>query len=499
MFGRSKTLTSQSRTMVNSPPSSPPLSPVLSASTGLYDAPGTVEYKLDPENNTAALGLALDPADVLTDRARGWKDFTTGLKHHFQRLAEAEKAMAKSHAANQKVGLGAGSQWREWSHISPVRDLAFTEDSSIKTLANVFKSDSTTMVSQHASIQKSLESQIVASLHGINQTLKKKLSVLEKEQKERNKERLRDKEMIIKAKEALSKSISFARRPGTDAQRYGDPWLANLAVKQKLTLARAKHNARNQKLVEIKADFKVFEANLVRELKVALIGVSSIAEIMPHRAEHSSDIEQVLGQFDTEREWKLFCAARLDKTGGPAMFETEEYEGHDDPLVGVVHEGQLSRKAKGLIKSYKEHYYFVTAGGYLHEFKAKPHLERGEKLDPEDSIYLGDCTLEPLGTQDRKPEEFILTEKKEDGKMFQRASKSYKFLGSSLAASQQFHAAISAVAKTTMGVVATGSTNAATLSRSNTAPMQAEKPVVAAAVRANTIAGEKPLPETSEE
>ncbi|KAJ3022266.1 UNVERIFIED_CONTAM: hypothetical protein HDU68_009235 [Siphonaria sp. JEL0065] len=436
---------------VPSLPSSPTLGP-----RNLYDAPGSVEYKIDPENNTAALGLALDPADVLTDRARGWVDFVRALKHHFDRLADAEKAQAKSHTANQK----------EWSHPSTLRELAFDGESSIHSISAVFKADATAMASKHAAVQKSLDKQTVSALDNIKKTIKKKVDVLEKEQKERNKERLKDKEMIVKAKENLTKAISFARRPGTDFKRYGDPWLANLEVKQKLALAKTKHAARNQKLTDIKADFKVFEANIIRELKVALIGVSSISEIMPHRANHASDIENALTAFDTEREWEAFCVSRLNKSGGPAMFETEEYEGYNDPLVGIVHEGLLSRKSKGLIKTYKEHYYVVTAGGYLHEFKAKPHIERGEAAEPEDSIYLGDCTLDPLGTQDRKPEEFILTEKKEDGKMFQRASHTYKYIGSNLAISQQFHAAISSVAKSTMGVVSTGSTNA--LGRSNT-------------------------------
>ncbi|KAJ3078393.1 hypothetical protein HK100_010743, partial [Physocladia obscura] len=249
-------------------------------------------------------------------------------------------------------------------------------------------------------------------------------------------------------------------RPGTDARRYGDPWLANIDVKQKLAQAKLKHTARATKIDQVKEDFKVFEANLIRELKVALLGISTISEIMPHKADHSTAIEAALANFDTDKEWAAFCTARLDKSGGPAMFENEQYEHHDDPLIGIVHEGLLSRKGKGLIKSYKEHYYVVTAAGYLHEFKAKPQLDRADPISSEDTIYLGNCTLDSLHTQDRKPEEFILTEKNEDGKAFQRSSHVYKFLGASMREAEQFHAAISSLAKATLGVVATGSTNA---------------------------------------
>ncbi|KAJ3349873.1 hypothetical protein HDU83_000249 [Entophlyctis luteolus] len=428
---------------------SPPGSPVLSPTSTLYGAPGSVEYTVDPENDTTALGLALDPADVLTDRARGWEDFVRALKRHFDRLADAEKAMAKCHAANAK----------EWSHPSQIRNLAFEENSAVRAIGTVFLADANTMSSQHTNVSKSLDKQTVSALDAILKNLKSKVRELLKEQKERNRERVKDTETIVKAKENLAKAISFARRPGADSKRYGDPWLANFEVKQELALAKLKHVARTEKLVQVKADFRVFEANLVRELKVALIGVSSMSEIMPHRSGHATDIEAALAKFDTEKEWQAFCVSRLDKSGGPAMFEKDEYEGFDDPLVGVVHEGLLSRKGKGLIKTYKEHYYIVTAGGYMHEFKSKPQLDRPDEVEPDDTIYLGNCTLESLGAQDRKPEEFILTEKNEDGKMFQRASHVYKFLGASMAAASQFHSAISSLAKTTLGVVATGSTN----------------------------------------
>ncbi|KAI8610980.1 hypothetical protein BC830DRAFT_1172278 [Chytriomyces sp. MP71] len=468
---RSNTVTSAA-TAVNSPPGSPilPSSPALRGDE-LYSVPVESVDHVDPEVNTAALGLVLDPADVLTDRARGWKSLVKSLSHHFDRLADAEKAQAKSHAANAK----------EWSQPSPVRQLAFTETSSINSLVSVLKANAAALASQHAAIQKSLDKQTVMALDGIKKTIKKKVDTLEKEQKDRNRERLKDKEMLVKAKEHLTKAISFARRPGTDATRYGDPWIANMEVKQKLALAKLKHAARSQKLVDMKADFKVFEANLIRELKVALIGVSSISEIQNHRADHAQEIETVLSQMDTEKEWESFCENRLNKSGGPEMFETDQYEGHDDPLVGVIHEGTLSRKSRGLLQTYKEHYYVITAGGYLHEFKKeRPHMERGETPDPSDSIYLGHCSLDPLGAQDRKPEEFILTEKNEDGKMFQRSSKTYKFIGSSMAVSKQFHDAISSVSKVTLGVVATGSTNAV-LGRTSTIVNSVTSPAATAA------------------
>jgi hypothetical protein len=66
--------------------------------------------------------------------------------------------------------------------------------------------------------------------------------------------------------------------------------------------------------------------------------------------------------------------------------------------------------------------------------------------------------LEPYNTPDRKPEEFNLVEKKE-GKVFQRGSTTFKFLGASMEATKSWHEALSSLTKVTMGVVATGTTH----------------------------------------
>ena len=59
----------------------------------------------EDSGDLAALGLLPDPADLLTDRARGWKAFIGSLSDNFDRVADAEKALAKAHAANLKVSL----------------------------------------------------------------------------------------------------------------------------------------------------------------------------------------------------------------------------------------------------------------------------------------------------------------------------------------------------------------------------------------------------------
>ncbi|KAJ3073051.1 hypothetical protein HDU98_002320 [Podochytrium sp. JEL0797] len=132
------------------------------------------DHQIDPESNTAALGLELDPADVLTDRARGWNELVSRLKHHFARLADAEKAQVKSLTANHK----------EWSKPTPLRDIAFGENSTIPVLANLFKSDIRVLISKHAAVHESLDKHTVPALESINHNLKKKLATLDKEQKE---------------------------------------------------------------------------------------------------------------------------------------------------------------------------------------------------------------------------------------------------------------------------------------------------------------------------
>ncbi|KAJ3072420.1 hypothetical protein HDU98_003664 [Podochytrium sp. JEL0797] len=355
--------------------------------------------------------LNLDPADILCDRAKGWKEFVSALKNNYQRKADFEKAELKVLIANQK----------EWTSPFPLRDVSFAEDSAVVKISSAFQSDTTKKVSQHTAMQESLQKQTVPALDGIVSSLTKKLSALEKDQKindvgfqDRRAERRKDEEMITKAKDSLAKSLLLAR-----AQTPGkDPWLIKLELEEKLVLATTKHYARNLSLDAAKTDFKLFEANLIRQLKVALIGVSSFSEIMPTRTDLSEEIEPMLEHFDADVEWDAFCVARLNKSSGPEMFESAQYEGSDDPLVRVVHEGFLDRKGKGIIQTFKEYFYVITASGYLHEFKSRPSLEYGMKVEPDDTICLKECTVEAVGGG-RNPDRFSVIEKK--GTMFQKS------------------------------------------------------------------------------
>ncbi|KAJ3072418.1 hypothetical protein HDU98_003662 [Podochytrium sp. JEL0797] len=338
----------------------------------------------------------LDPADVLIERAKGWKEFVSALKHKFERKAEFEKAELKILVADQK-------------------------------------SDATAKVSQHTALLEGLLNQTVPALDGLNQSLKKKVLALETDQKERRTERIQDMDLVSKAKQALSKALHAS-------ESNKDPWLLNLELRVKLSLATTRHETRNESLKAAKTDFKLFEANLIRQLKIVLMGVMSFTEIMPTRTDLSAEIEKALESLDTEREWQLFCDARLDKTEGPAMFETEHEEWSHEAMVQVVYEGVFGRK--GIFNSFREHYYVLTVGGFLHEFKMKPSVEHGEWMDPEDTIQLADCSLGPLGIDCQ----FSLAEKRK-GAMFQ---KSYRFLGSSLSESEVFHAAVASVANIAM-------------------------------------------------
>ncbi|KAJ3072419.1 hypothetical protein HDU98_003663 [Podochytrium sp. JEL0797] len=325
----------------------------------------------------------LDPADILIERAKGWKEFVSALKHKFEQKAELKKAELKVLVADQK----------------------------------------------------GLLNQTVPALDGLKQSLKKKMLALETDQKERRAERIQDTDSVSKAKQALSKALHAS-------ESNKDPWLLNLDLRVKLALATTRHESRNESLEAAKTDFKLFEANLIRQLKIVLMVVISFAKIMPTRTDWSGETEKALESLDTEREWRLFCEAKLDKTEGPAMFEMEQDEQSHEAMVQVVYEGVLGRKAKGIFNSFREHYYVLTVGGFLHEFKMKPSVEHGEWMDPEDTIQLANCTLGPLGIDCQ----FSLAEKRK-GAMFQ---KSYRFLGSSLSESEVFHAAVASVTNIAM-------------------------------------------------
>ncbi|KAJ3073047.1 hypothetical protein HDU98_002316 [Podochytrium sp. JEL0797] len=378
--------------------------------------------------STVSADHQLDPADAIIDRAKGWNEFATSLKLYFARVGEAEKERSKALTGNQK----------EWAQTSPPS--AFGTNSSVHSLVNIFKADTTTVASKHAALQNGLELHTVPAFEAMLRNLKSKLIALEKEQKERNKQRLNDKEMVSKSLNRLRLAIADARGSVVpDSKNPGDPWLANLEVKWWLANASAHLADRNRAFTNAKADFKVFEAALIRQLKVLLIGVTSLSEIMPHKAIMSDHIQNALASLDAEKEFDDFCSSRLDKTGNEMMFESENYEGFNDPLIGIVHEGVLSRKSS---LGSKELYCVATVAGYLHQFKTRPRFDNSEKVTPEESIYLGDFMLGPVGVEGRNPNEFVLTEQKERGGIFDKGPRIYKFTGPTRAAAAQFQNAI---------------------------------------------------------
>jgi hypothetical protein len=116
-----------------------------------------------------------------------------------------------------------------------------------------------------------------------------------------------------------------------------------------------------------KKEFAEFEKEVIRGIKTALKGVSSLKDIQSNRAMLSESMEQLLSKWEADKEWSTYVnSVGLDLVKGPEMFETMDFEGANDALVQVVKEGSLQRKQHGLIKSYKEFYYVVTAAGFLH-------------------------------------------------------------------------------------------------------------------------------------
>lgn len=176
-----------------------------------------------------------------------------------------------------------------------------------------------------------------------------------------------------------------------------------------------------------------------------LLGVVSFKQVQKPLVD---EVQTILGQLDADNEWKVWLPT-LDKAGEPALFESSDYEGVADPLVNVIKEGVLQRKphmVRG--KTYKEHYYVLTAAGFLHEFKARPFIPtcRDEQVaTPKNTLFLGDCSLEPYEAEDRKPEEFILYQDKFHFGMFM-------FVGSSMSVAKEWHVALSAMCKSPLNV-----------------------------------------------
>ena len=85
------------------------------------------------------------------------------------------------------------------------RDLAFGEGSTIRAIGHLLHKESDRLASQHKAIATSLSSQTVASLKTIKKDIARKVEFLEKEQKQRNKERKKNQDDFFRVKDHFQK------------------------------------------------------------------------------------------------------------------------------------------------------------------------------------------------------------------------------------------------------------------------------------------------------
>lgn len=155
--------------------------------------------------------------------------------------------------------------------------------------------------------------------------------------------------------------------------------------------------------------------------------------------ETANALKLELSKIDTDSDWSLFKAShngRFVEPGDPEFtLKNLSYDGHDDPSVRSVKEGPLFRKEGVIVRGYKPVYGVLTASGYLH---LTPPLSGEYPDNPELSLDLTECQLQPLMMNEKEPEEIsFLTQ----GGIF-GGEKKHKIKGKGMADSAEWWGAL---------------------------------------------------------
>ena len=180
--------------------------------------------------------------------------------------------------------------------------------------------------------------------------------------------------------------------------------------------------------------FKAFEASLVNQLQALIIDWTTIQNTLSEKVmDRRTKMLDTARKLNAQDEFEAFAAAnpdRLYRGETPDMKTLLSYPGMDDPLLRVVYEAPLSLRRTGMLsKGWKPHHAVVTGTGYLHLFNPSmtrpalfhelPHVgemtisepsHEQAKFEPDASVCLSDCVLQPFPMLGRDPDEIELKE-----------------------------------------------------------------------------------------
>ncbi|KAI9094943.1 hypothetical protein DFS34DRAFT_627857 [Phlyctochytrium arcticum] len=402
---------------------------------------GPTQYRA-PSSPTVADGqLPPDPAELILTRCAGWLSLVRLLILQFDDQASLEKSLALSQTKTHKHWI---------NNPSRERDLAFASSPGIAQLSKCLRETCTQLATEHEGIHKVLATQTLPGLRAAEKEIHKKMTVLIDEEKSRKKEKEKDDTKLKTHIKQLQRSLTAAQNVGkTSAWEAGDPWLANLATTRHVQQASAKHRSHSHNLADLEQNFGTWEKGLLRNIKSALLAYTSLQSVASTSHGATISLQHAVNALEPDIEWENYRTNHLAKSATLEAF-APDYPGSEDALVRSVKEGPVMRKSK-VLKKWKEHWYVLSAAGWLHEFEERPSLEGPHEFRPKTSIWLRTCELTPLGVgvagnggQGVTAEEFHLTEVKEHH-MFSKKRHVFKLSTNSVSDSAAWWAALAQV------------------------------------------------------
>ncbi|KAI9497337.1 hypothetical protein BDB00DRAFT_868381 [Zychaea mexicana] len=202
---------------------------------------------------------------------------------------------------------------------------------------------------------------------------------------------------LLRYAETTRKSMTQLNRHCKAAETYPvehDPWLANLYVLRQLKHEVDEENRMRKLMMPIQKGTAAYEARALEQLKPAIeFCYKKLAPgLWEGSEENDTPFRLVMEHIAPSTEWKSFYESKkkdlVNEENPLKDYLKINYPNKLNPKVMTVAKGIMERRT-GVLKQYTERYFVLSQCGYLHQFTM------GDKVSPERSIYIPECTVVP--------------------------------------------------------------------------------------------------------
>ncbi|KAI7906632.1 uncharacterized protein BX663DRAFT_497153 [Cokeromyces recurvatus] len=338
-----------------------PLKPSLS--TPLITHSGTIKKTngsiKSPTNSNSP--TSFNRANFIITRLENWFLFLKALIKWIEEISKAAIVNARNYS----------------QRVYPHLDISCSAQTTILTGIQ-------TMVMQIAAQQQEFSKHL--ERHYLSELVKLRKEVKEMIQKLKNDQNLYMDEWLRRAEVTKYKMLHLDRcckqSEKTKGQLEMDPWLANSLVLCQLKREVDEENRLRLLMIPIQKEAKSLEKRLYDAIKPT---IEYSYKILAPNSEPPSMMTQ-------EQEWSQFVESHMND------FVNEHYPKKDflkinypnkfHPCVMTLLKGKLERKI-GVRKQFTEKYYFLSQGGYLHQYSLD------NKRMPEKTLFIPSTTIVP--------------------------------------------------------------------------------------------------------